>query len=101
MNQLFSDARTHSHWQDRPVPLAETTAFRNSALQGAYLILAARGLGLDSGSMSGFDGNKVDAAFFEGTHWRTNFICNFGYGDPEKLRPRNVRLAFDEACKIL
>ena len=80
--------------------MSEQTAFRNSSLQGAYLILAARALGLDAGPMSGFDNAKVDAAFFENSSWKSNFICNLGYGDPAKLYPRGPRLSFDEACVI-
>ncbi len=79
---------------------AETAAFRNGSLQGAYLILAARALGLDCGPMSGFDNAKVDAAFFPGGTVKSNFLCNLGYGDPSKLRPRNPRLEFAEACRI-
>ena len=94
----FADARS---WFAGNKPLIESTAFRNSSLQGAYFIIAARSLGLDCGPMSGFDNAKVDAAFFEGTSWKSNFICNLGYGDPEKLRPRAPRLEFSEACKIL
>ena len=75
-------------------------AFRNSSLQGAYLMIAARALGLDCGPMSGFDGEKVDAAFWAGTQVKTNFICNIGHGDPTKLFPRSPRLSFDEACRI-
>ena len=82
-------------------PLIEENAFRNSSLQGGYFILAARSVGLDCGPMSGFDNAKLDAAFFAGTPWKSNFICNLGYGDPSKLHPRNPRLDFDEACKIL
>ncbi|MRW94783.1 malonic semialdehyde reductase [Duganella sp. FT80W] len=81
--------------------LIQSTAFRNSSLQGAYLMLAARALGLDVGPMSGFDNAKVDAAFFAGTSIQSNFICNIGYGDPAKIRPRAPRLAFDEACQIV
>ena len=81
-------------------PLIEATAFRNGTLQGAYLILAARALGLDCGPMSGFDNAKVDAAFFAGTTIRSNFLCNIGYGDPARLYPRGPRLGFDEACSI-
>jgi len=81
--------------------LIESTAFRNSTLQGAYLIIAARSLGLDCGPMSGFDNAKVDAAFFQGTSWKSNFICNLGYGDFSKLHPRLPRLDFNEACKIM
>jgi 3-hydroxypropanoate dehydrogenase len=95
--------------------LADTTARRNSSLQGAYLILAARALGLDCGPMSGFDNAKVDAEFFGAgkeikgceeeffplTHVRSNFLCNLGYGDASRLHPRNPRLAFEEACALL
>jgi 3-hydroxypropanoate dehydrogenase len=80
--------------------LADTTAFRNGTLQGAYLILAARALGLDCGPMSGFDNAKVDELFFAGTNVKSNFICNLGYGDTKGIYPRSPRLAFDEACKI-
>jgi 3-hydroxypropanoate dehydrogenase len=77
--------------------LAELTAFRNGSLQGAYLILAARALGLDTGPMSGFDNAGVDAAFFAGTAIRSNFICSIGYGSDKSLFPRNPRLSFEEA----
>ena len=95
--------------------LIDTTAKRNSSLQGAYLILAARALGLDCGPMSGFDNAKVDEEFFaagkpcfgcdqeffpEG-HVKSNFLCNLGYGDPGRLHPRLPRLPFDEACSLL
>jgi 3-hydroxypropanoate dehydrogenase len=80
--------------------LANTTAFRNGTLQGAYLIVAARALGLDCGPMSGFDNAKVDELFFAGTSVKSNFICNLGYGDPKGIYPRNARLNFDEACSI-
>jgi 3-hydroxypropanoate dehydrogenase len=95
--------------------LTESTAKRNSSLQGAYLIMAARALGLDCGPMSGFDQAKVDEEFFsagkpcfgcdqeffpEG-HVRTNFLCNLGYGDPAALHPRLPRLAFNDACSLL
>ncbi len=82
------------------VPLAETTAFRNGTLQGAYLILAARALGLDCGPMSGFDNAKVDELFFAGTGVKSNFLCNLGYGDEKGIYPRNARLSFDQACRI-
>ena len=81
--------------------LIQTTAFRNGTLQGAYLIMAARALGLDCGPMSGFDNAKVDAAFFAGTRVKSNFLCNLGYGDPSKLFPRSPRYEFDEVCEIL
>ncbi len=80
--------------------LIETTAFRNGTLQGAYLIMAARALGLDCGPISGFDNAKVDAEFFAGTRVRSNFLCNLGHGDPAALYPRGPRLDFDEACRI-
>lgn len=82
-------------------PLIEATAFRNSSLQGAYLMIAARALGLDCGPMSGFDAAAVDAAFFAGTQIKTNFICNLGYGDPTALFPRSPRPAFEEVCTIV
>lgn len=82
-------------------PLAHETAFRNSSLQGGYLILAARAVGLDCGPMSGFDAGKVNAEFFPDGKWKANFLCNLGYGDRSKLRPRSPRLEFDEACKVL
>jgi 3-hydroxypropanoate dehydrogenase len=81
--------------------LAEETAFRNSTLQGGYFILAARAVGLDCGPMSGFDKAKVNAEFFPDGKWKANFICNLGYGDPSKLFPRNPRLEFEEACRVL
>ncbi len=81
--------------------LIEATAFRNSSLQGAYLMLAARALGLDCGPMSGFDSSKVDEAFFAGSTWKSNFICSLGIGDSTKLYPRSPRLDFDDACKIV
>ena len=95
--------------------LVEVTAKRNSSLQGAYLIVAARALGLDCGPMSGFDNAKLDEEFFgagrecEGCeqeffpagHVKSNFLCNLGYGDPAKLFPRGPRLEFDEACSLL
>lgn len=82
-------------------PLIETTAFRNGSLQGAYLILAARALGLDCGPMSGFDNAAVDREFFAGTAYRSNFLCNLGYGDPAGLFPRSPRFAFDDIARIV
>jgi 3-hydroxypropanoate dehydrogenase len=92
------DARS---WFEHNAPLADATRRRNSSLQGAYFMLAARALGLDCGPMSGFDAGKLDAAFFGGTTWRSNFVCNLGYGDTSKLRPRLPRLTFDEACQLV
>jgi 3-hydroxypropanoate dehydrogenase len=77
--------------------MSEMTAMRNGSLQGAYLIIAARALGLDCGPMSGFDNAGVDRVFFAGTRIQSNFICSIGYGDPESLFPRNPRLTFEEA----
>lgn len=81
--------------------VAASTAFRNSSLQGAYLILAARAFGLDCGPMSGFDNAALDREFFPDGRVKSNFLCNLGYGDPARLRPRNPRLEFDEACSIV
>jgi 3-hydroxypropanoate dehydrogenase len=75
--------------------LAATTAFRNGTLQGAYLLIAARSLGLDIGAMSGFDNATVDAAFFAHNGWRSNFLVNLGYGDPAGLFNRSPRLPFE------
>lgn len=80
---------------------AEETAFRNGSLQGGYLMLAARALGLDCGPMSGFDRAGVDAEFFAGTRIRSNFLCNIGYGEGSALQPRLPRPDFDESCEIL
>ena len=78
----------------------EKVAFRNGSLQGAYLIIAARALGIDTGPMSGFDNAKVDAAFFPDGRWKSNFLCNLGTGDASKIFQRNPRLAFEEACRL-
>jgi 3-hydroxypropanoate dehydrogenase len=78
-----------------------THAFRNATLQGGYLILAARALGLDAGPMSGFDHAKLDAEFFPDGRWKSNFLINLGYGDAAQLKPRNPRLSFEEACRIV
>lgn len=80
---------------------AETAAFRNATLQGAYLIIAARAMGFDVGAMSGFSNAKVDAEFFGGTSWRSNFLCNIGYADETALFQRLPRFAFEEACEII
>jgi 3-hydroxypropanoate dehydrogenase len=80
---------------------AHETAFRNGSLQGAYFILAARAMGLDCGPMSGFDAKKVNAEFFPDGRWRANFLCNLGYSDRTKLFPRQPRLPFEEACRVL
>ncbi|NKB22543.1 MAG: malonic semialdehyde reductase [Alphaproteobacteria bacterium] len=81
--------------------LIEETAFRNGAMQGAYFMLAARAVGLGVGPMSGFDNAAVDEAFFAGTSWRSNFVCNLGFGDDSKVPARDARLDFAEACKVI
>jgi len=93
-----ADARS---WFAGNQPLIDTTAFRNGTLQGAYLLIAARALGLDAGPMSGFDNEKVDKEFFAGTKIKSNFVINLGYGDSGKLFPRSPRLSFEEAAQIL
>ena len=80
--------------------LIETTAFRNGSLQAAYFMIAARAQGLDCGPMSGFDKAKVDDLFFPGATWRSNFLCNLGYGDASKLHARSPRMPFEDACRI-
>lgn len=97
--QLFPHADARSWFVGKP-ELVAATAFRNSSLQGAYLIMAARSLGLDCGPMSGFDAARVEAEFFAGTSVKINFVCTLGRGDPAKLFPRSPRLAFEEACRI-
>jgi len=99
--RLFPHADAKSWFKDLPENVLEYIALRNSSLQGAYFMLAARALGLDCGPMSGFDNAKVDAAFFAGTTVKSNFLCNFGYGDASKLFPRSPRLDFEEACKLV
>jgi 3-hydroxypropanoate dehydrogenase len=96
---LFPHADARSWFAGNPA-FAETSAFRNGTLQGAYLILAARAAGLDAGAMSGFDNTKVDELFLAGTTWKSNFLVNLGYGDPAGLFPRSPRLSFDEACRF-
>jgi 3-hydroxypropanoate dehydrogenase len=81
--------------------IARSTAFRNGSLQGAYLIVAARSLGLDCGPMSGFSHEAVDSEFFTGTRIKSNFICSIGYGSDENLFPRNPRLTFEEAGRLV
>ncbi|MGF6960340.1 malonic semialdehyde reductase [Paraburkholderia youngii] len=98
--KLFPHADARS-WFVGNERLIADTAFRNSTLQGGYLILAARALGLDTGPMSGFDQAKVDEAFFAGTTVKSNFLINLGYGDPSRLFPRSPRFSFDEAARIV
>jgi 3-hydroxypropanoate dehydrogenase len=98
--QLFPHADARS-WFVGNQELIDRTAFRNATLQGAYVIMAARALGLDCGPMSGFDNAGVDQAFFAGTPIKSNFLINIGYGDASRdLFPRSPRLSFDEACRV-
>lgn len=97
---LFPHADARS-WFAGNQSLIETTAFRNGTLQGAYLIMAARSLGLDAGPMSGFDNAKVDQTFFPEGKIKSNFLINLGYGNKSKLFPRSPRLSFEEAAQIL
>lgn len=98
--RLFPASDMRANFVGKPELIA-ATAFRNGSLQGAYLMLAARALGLDCGAMSGFDNAKVDAAFFPDGRVKSNFLCNLGYGDATKLPPRPPRLPFDDACRII
>ena len=99
MPQLFPHQPAARSWFEGPK--SEVNGFRNGTLQGAYLILAARSLGLDCGPMSGFDNDKVDAEFFPEGRVKSNFLCNLGYGTDEGVFPRSPRFDFDEACRIL
>ena len=101
MPRLFPHADARSWFKDLPEPVLEYIALRNSSLQGAYFMLAARSLGLDCGPMSGFNNAKVDAEFFAGTSIKSNFLCAVGYGDASKLHPRSPRLTFEEACQVV
>ena len=92
-----ADARS---WFAGNQPLTDVTAFRNGTLQGGYLILAARALGLDCGPMSGFDNAALDAEFFPDGRWKSNFLVNLGFGEAGKLHARSPRLTFDDACRL-
>jgi 3-hydroxypropanoate dehydrogenase len=98
--KLFPQFDMKAVFAGLPAEKREHAAFQSSSLQGAYVILAARALGLDCGPMAGFDNAKVDAAFFADGKWKSNFLINIGYGDATKLWPRNPRLDFEEACRI-
>jgi 3-hydroxypropanoate dehydrogenase len=98
--RVFPHNQHAKNWFDDPV-LRESSAFRNSSLQGAYLLIAARALGYDTGPMSGFDNAAVDAAFFAGTNIKSNFICSIGRGTNENLFPRSSRLSFEEANRVV
>jgi len=97
---LFPHTDAKSWFDSKSEADLTTIALRNGSLQGAYLLLAARALGLDCGPMSGFDNAKVDAAFFAGTRIRSNFLMNLGRGEAASIFPRSPRLGFDEACRI-
>jgi 3-hydroxypropanoate dehydrogenase len=101
LSKLFPHNPDAQSWFTSNDSLAAVTAFRNGTLQGAYLILAARALGLDVGAMSGFDNAKVDEEFLADRGWRSNFLVNLGHGDPAGVFPRSPRLDFDEACVML
>jgi 3-hydroxypropanoate dehydrogenase len=98
--ELFPHADARA-WFAGNAALAEETAFRNSTLQGAYLIMAARSLGLDTGPMSGFDRAVVDEEFFAGSGWKSNFLINLGKGDGRDIFERLPRLSFEDACQVL
>ncbi len=97
---LFPHADARSWFTSSPA-FAEQTALRNSSMQAAYLIMAARAMGLDCGPMSGFDSKKLDEVFFAGSTWASNLLINLGHGNPEKLYERLPRLSFDDACQLL
>lgn len=101
LDRLFPHDPTARSWFAGKEEHVRVTALRNGSLQGAYFIVAARSLGFDCGPMSGFDNDGVDAAFFAGSGWRSNFLCNLGHGDASKLFPRNPRPGFDEVCRIV
>lgn len=98
--RLYTEENAVPWFEGKPEAIA-ATAFRNSSLQGAYLLIALRALGLDCGPMSGFRNAVVDETFFSGTEIKSNFLINIGYGNPASLRPREQRFAFEEACQIL
>lgn len=100
MGKLFPHDQSARSWFAGKPEAIQTGGFRNGTLQGAYLIIAARALGLDCGPMSGFNNALVDAEFFAGTEIRSNFLVNLGYGNAAKLHARGPRFAFDEVCKI-
>ncbi len=101
--EKFTTLWPHSHVKpmfEGKTESNEIFCLRNASLQAAYFMVVARGMGLDCGPMSGFNNAAVDAAFLAGTTWKSNFLCNLGYGDREKLRPRGARLAWEEVVKM-
>jgi 3-hydroxypropanoate dehydrogenase len=101
MDKLSLNPGARESWMHKTPAELELAAFRNSSLQAAYFIMAARSIGLDCGPMGGFSHEGVDKEFFSGTAIKSNFLCNIGFGDADNVRPRAGRLDFDEACRIL
>jgi 3-hydroxypropanoate dehydrogenase len=99
--KLFPHTDARSWFAGKAEGHIRDNAFRGGTLQGAYFIVAARALGFDCGPMGGFDNALLDAAFFPDGKWKSNFLINLGHGDPAKVHPRNPRLSFDEACRIV
>ena len=99
--RLYKESPEAKSWFEGKPEVITATAFRNATLQGAYLIIAARALGLDCGPMSGFRNALVNDLFFAGSAIKSNFLINIGYGNPAVIRPREERYAFDEACRIV
>ena len=97
--KLYPPADAKSWFTGNDTLITET-AFRNGTLQGAYMMMAVRALGLDCGAMSGFDEGKLNAAFFPDGRFKVNFLCNIGHGDDEKVYPRTPRFHFDDVCQM-
>ncbi|MFN3827865.1 MAG: malonic semialdehyde reductase [Micavibrio sp.] len=101
MPELFPHAPSARSWYEGKPQVIEENCMRNSSLQGAYMIMAARSLGLDCGPMGGFNKDTLNAEFFPDGRYKANFLCNLGYGDPAALQPRLPRLGFDQVCQVL
>lgn len=100
MDKLYPHTNARS-WFEGNEPLIKETAFRNATLQAAYFMICARGFGLDCGPMSGFESKAIDEVFFKDTDYRSNFLCNLGYGEVTDLKPRDWRFPFEEICTII
>lgn len=100
LDRLFPHGNMKSMFEKNP-EMAEEAGFRNGSLMGGYMILAARSLGLDCGPMSGFDSTKVNSTFLSGTSYKTNFLCNIGYGDPASVKSRGPKFTFHEVASIV
>ena len=100
LSRLYPESPNARDWYVKE-EVAYENAFRSGTLQAAYLMIAARSLGFDCGPQGGFDAGGINRAFFAGTTWRANIVCNLGHGTAEKLKPRNIRLDFEQACEIL